>query len=137
VDEPQVHHISNDRVKITAIAPLIEIIGSFNDRILSITEGYASFDYEPEGWRPVDLVCIDINLNGEKVDFLAIVLPKSKADAVARQWVTKLADLIPKQQFAVAIQAVIGRKPIARETISALRKDVIGKCVLFNYALDD
>lgn len=124
-----VDYLSTDRVKMTVDLPLLEIIGDFNDRLLSMSAGYASFDYEPLPSRPVDLVKIGIRLNGELIDFLGSVQPRMRAEGVARSWVKKLAELLPRQQFAVPVQAVIGSKIIARETVPAMRKDVIAKCV--------
>lgn len=118
-----------DRVKISVILPLVEIIGDFNDRLLSMSAGYASFDYEVIEGRLVELVKVAIRLNGDLVDVLSTVQPKLRAEGVARQLVGKLVKLLPRQQFTVAIQAVIGGKVIARETLPALRKDVIAKCV--------
>lgn len=120
---------AGDRVKLSVILPLVEIIGDFNDRLLSISAGYASFDYEPIEGRSVELVKVAIRLNGDLVDVLSMVQPKVRADSVARQLVGRLVKLLPRQQFPVAIQALIGGKVIARETLPALRKDVIAKCV--------
>lgn len=122
-------YLSTDRVRVTVDLPLLEIIGDFNDRLLSMSAGYASFDYEPLPPRPVDLVKIRVRLNGEPIDFLGSVQPRIRAEGVARNWVRKLAELLPRQQFAVPVQAVIGSKIIARETVPAMRKDVIAKCV--------
>lgn len=109
--------------------PLIEIIGGFNDRLLSLSAGYASLDYEPWEYARVALVKVGIRLNGDLVDILSTVQPEARAVSVGRQWAAQLAALLPQQQFAVAVQAVIGTRVIARETISARRKDVIAKCV--------
>lgn len=116
-------------MRLSVELPLVEIIGDFNDRLLSRSAGYASFDYEPCESKPVDLVKIGVRLNGDLVDILGTVQPKVRAEAVGRSWAKKLAKLLPNQQFPVAIQAVIGTKVIARETIAAMRKDVIAKCV--------
>lgn len=121
-------YISSNRVRLTVELPLVEIIGDFNDRLLSVSAGYASFDYEPSEGKPVELVKVGIKLNGELVDILSTVQPRIRADAVGRTWVKKLAELLPRQQFAVAVQAVIGNRVIARDNVAAMRKDVIAKC---------
>lgn len=115
----------------TVELPLVEVISDFNDRLLSISAGYASFDYEPIESRPVELLKINIRLNGDPVELLGTVQPSPRAVAIGRSWVRRLANILPRQQFAIAIQAVIGTKVIARENISAVRKDVIAKCVSF------
>lgn len=107
----------------------MEIVGDFNDQLLSCSAGYASFDYEPCESRAVDLVKIGVRLNGDLIDILSTVQPRVRAEAVGRTWARKLAKLLPSQQFPVAVQAVIGTKVIARETVAAMRKDVIAKCV--------
>jgi elongation factor 4 len=127
--ETTIEYLSTDRVLMTADLPLVEIIGDFNDRLLSISAGYASLDYEPAGMRSVELVKIGVRLNGDLVDILSTVQPRSRAEPVGRGWVKKLATLLPRQQFPIAVQAIIGTKVIAREDISAVRKDVIAKCV--------
>lgn len=123
-----VEYLCSTRAKLSVELPLIEIIGEFNDRLLSLSAGYASLDYEPSGSRPVELVKIGIKLNGEPVDILSTVQPRERADSVGRAWVRRLAEMLPRQQFAVAIQAVVGSKVIARENVAAMRKDVIAKC---------
>lgn len=129
-EQPELHYISDDRVRLEARMPLAELIGRFNDRLLSITAGYSSLDYDSTvDMRPVDLVKVGIQLNGEPVDILGGLQPRAKAQAFGRAWARKLAGLLPAQQFAIAVQAVIGTKVIARETISAMRKDVTAKCV--------
>ncbi len=108
--------------------PLNEIVFDFYDRLKSITRGYASFDYALDGFEEGDLVKMNILVNAENVDALAMIVHKTQAEARGRQLCERLKDLIPKQLFAVAIQAAIGAKIIARETVSAMRKDVTAKC---------
>jgi len=105
-----------------------EIVMDFYDKLKSITKGYASFDYEPIGFRPGKLVKLDIRVAGEVVDSLSIIVPEEKARTRGLAFVNQLKELIPRQLFEVAIQASIGNKIIARETVKALRKDVTAKC---------
>jgi GTP-binding protein LepA len=116
------------RVELTFELPLAEIVFDFYDRLKSISRGYASFDYTPLDYRMADLVKLDIKLNNEDVDALSALVHRDKADYIGRKICKKLKDLLPRQQFVIAIQAAIGAKIIARETISAMRKDVTAKC---------
>ena len=121
-------YISGDRVEITYDIPLGEIVIDFYDRLKSISKGYASFDYVMYDYRPSKLVKLDILLNGEPVDALSTLTHFENAESFGRRMCEKLRELIPRQQFDIAIQAAIGAKIIARETVKALRKDVTAKC---------
>ncbi|NJK83008.1 MAG: elongation factor 4, partial [Saprospiraceae bacterium] len=121
-------YLTQDRVELTFELPLAEIVFDFYDRLKSISRGYASFDYAPLDYRASDLVRLDIKLNGEPVDALSALVHRSKAESFGRKICIRLKELLPRQQFLIAIQAAIGAKIVARETISALRKDVTAKC---------
>jgi len=121
-------YLTADRVELTFELPLAEIVFDFYDRLKSISRGYASFDYQPLEYRESVLVKLDIKLNSEPVDALSALVHKDKAQSLGRQICSRLKELLPKQQFVIAIQASIGAKIIARETISAMRKDVTAKC---------
>jgi GTP-binding protein LepA len=121
-------YLTTDRVELSFELPLAEIVFDFYDRLKSISRGYASFDYHALDYRQSDLVKMDIKLNGENVDALSALVHRSKAATFGRKICKKLKELLPRQQFVIAIQAAVGAKIIARETISALRKDVTAKC---------
>jgi GTP-binding protein LepA len=116
------------RVMLTADIPMNEILIDFHDRIKSITRGFGSMDYEPTDYRASDMVKLDMLVNNEPMDAFSCIVHRSKAEARGRALAAKLKEVIPKQQFVVAIQAAIGGKIIARESVSAMRKDVTAKC---------
>jgi len=121
-------YLASDRVELTFDMPLGEIVFDFYDRLKSISKGYASFDYHLSDYRPAQLVKLDILLNGDSVDALSTLIHRDNAYEFGRKIVKKLRELIPRQQFDIAIQAAIGSKIIARETVKAVRKDVTAKC---------
>ena len=121
-------YISGDRMELIYDMPLGEIVFDFYDRLKSISKGYASFDYHMSGFRPSKLIKLDILLNGESVDALSCLIHFDNAVPLGRRMCEKLKELIPRQQFDIAIQAAIGAKVISRETIKAVRKDVTAKC---------
>jgi GTP-binding protein LepA len=121
-------YLSSDRVELSFEMPLAEIVFDFYDRLKSVSKGYASFDYYPSGMRQSNLKKMDILLNGDQVDALSALIHSDNAFSLGKKICKKLKELIPRQQFVIAIQAAIGAKIIARETISALRKDVTAKC---------
>ena len=121
-------YISGNRVEIQYAMPLGEIVIDFYDKLKSISKGYASFDYHQSGFRPSKLVKMDILLNGEPVDALSTLTHADNAETFGRRMCEKLKELLPRQQFDIAIQAAIGAKIIARETVKQVRKDVLAKC---------
>ena len=122
------HFLTSDRVELNFDIPLAEIVFDFYDKLKSISKGYASFDYHIIDYRDSDLVKLDILLNGEQVDALSSLIHRDHAYDFGRRMCEKLKELIPRQQFDIAIQAAIGAKIIARETVKAVRKDVTAKC---------
>lgn len=121
-------YLTTDRVELIFNMPLGEIVFDFYDKLKSISKGYASFDYHQIGYRPSDLVRLDIRLNGEPVDALSALIHRDHAFTFGKKICEKLKELITRQQFEIVIQAAIGAKIIARETVKALRKDVTAKC---------
>ncbi len=121
-------YITTDRIQLTYELPLSEIVFNFYDKLKSISRGYASFDYDPIDFRPSKMVRVDILVNGEPVDALSFIVHKDKARTRGKDIIEKLKDIIPKHQFKIPIQAAVGYDIIARENISAMRKDVTAKC---------
>jgi GTP-binding protein LepA len=124
----EIKYLTQTRVMVVYELPLNEVVLDFYDRLKSITKGYASLDYELLDYRQSDLVRLNIMINGEVVDALSLIIHKDKAYYRGRELVSKMKELIPRQMFEIAIQAAIGVKIIARETVKAMRKDVLAKC---------
>src|SRR6478736_6189129 len=122
------HYLTQTRVELMFEMPLTEIVFDFYDKLKSQTRGYASFDYHPIGYRESDIVKMDILLNGDQVDALSALIHRGRAQDFGRKLCEKLKELLPRQQFQIAIQAAIGAKIISRETVKAMRKDVTAKC---------
>jgi GTP-binding protein LepA len=121
-------YLTQDRVELNFEMPLAEVVFDFYDRLKTISKGYASFDYSPLEYRQSNLVKLDILLNAEQVDALSALIHRDNAYEFGKKICEKLKELIPRQQFEIPIQAAVGAKIIARETIRALRKDVTAKC---------
>ncbi len=126
--QKEMHYLGLERVMLTYEMPLSEIIFDFYDKLKSLTRGYASFDYEVIGYRPVNMVRMDLLINGDPVDALATLVRREDAPYRGRQVCEKLRQIVPRQQYEVAIQSAIGGKIMARETVKALRKNVTAKC---------
>jgi len=124
----EIRYLTATRVMIVYELPLNEIVLDFYDRLMSLSKGYASLDYEHLDYRPSHLVRMNVLINGESVDALSLIVHRDKAQARGRELVSKMKEFIPRQQYVVAIKAAIGGKIIARETVKALRKDVTAKC---------
>jgi GTP-binding protein LepA len=127
-EQKSIQYASSDRVIITYDMPLAEVLFDFHDRLKSASRGYASMDYELVGYRTDDLIKLDMLVNGEPLDALSLIVHREKAYARGRDLAVKLKDIVPRQQYEVAIQAAIGSKIIARTTVKAMRKDVTAKC---------
>ncbi|HCY87618.1 MAG TPA: elongation factor 4, partial [Desulfobacteraceae bacterium] len=121
-------YLTSNRMEMKFTLPLAEVVYEFYDRLKSVTQGYGSFDYEIAGYEATDLVKLDFLINAERVDALSMLIHRDKAETKARAACKKLREEIPRQQFKIPIQGAIGGKIIARETISAFRKDVTAKC---------
>ncbi|HEX7277658.1 MAG TPA: elongation factor 4, partial [Acidimicrobiales bacterium] len=124
----KMEYLSPERLELVYRVPLAEVIIDFFDQLKSRTKGYASLDYEPDGYEESDLVKVDLLLNGQPADAFSCILHKSRAEDYGRRMTEKLRELIPRQQYDVPIQAAIGGRIIARTTVKAVRKDVIAKC---------
>jgi GTP-binding protein LepA len=121
-------YLTSDRVELSFDMPLSEIVFDFFDKLKTISKGYASLDYHLIGFRESDMVKLDVMLNGDKVDALSAIVHRAKSHEWGRKLCEKLKELIPRQMFEIAIQAAIGQKIVSRETVSAIRKNVLAKC---------
>jgi GTP-binding protein LepA len=126
--QKELNYVTTSRVLITYELPLNEVVMDFYDKLKTLSRGYASLDYHLAGWRASDLVKLDILVNGDPVDALSLIMHKERAYTKGRALAVKLREVIPRQLFEVAIQAAVGSKIIARETVSAMRKNVLAKC---------
>jgi GTP-binding protein LepA len=126
-EQKKMEYVSSQRIFLTYRLPLNEIVFDFYNNLKSVSQGYASMDYEVEGYREAPLVKLDILVNRESVDALSLIVHQDKAYQVGRSLVSHMRDLIPRQQFDVSLQAALGKRIIARETIKAYRKDVLAK----------
>lgn len=127
-EQKEMNYLDENRVMLTYELPLNEVVLDFYDRLKSISKGYASFDYELSGYQDADLVKVDLMFNGETIDALSFITDRQKSYIRSRQLAEKMKEIIPRQMFEVAIQAAIGNKIIARETVKALKKNVTAKC---------
>jgi GTP-binding protein LepA len=127
-EQKSLQYASSDRVIITYDLPLSEVLFDFHDKLKSVSRGYASMDYELRGYQQAELVKLDMLVNGEPLDALSVIVHKEKSYQRGRDLAVKLKDIVPRQQYEVAIQAAIGSKVIARTTVKAMRKDVTAKC---------